>query len=1327
MNLSTVPAGNRFVDYFVICGLDLNSGLEPDRLSGDNLQCTPLDRSYKSHVLGRYPDSVPWNPFDKDAVCMLCLPQGVRFRTQKHALQPQFHSFIITREDGSRNYGFSYIFYEEIRNRKICSAVQTLQAMHLTELSSCQLSGGGGGGGPRRGRQGRLGGHDSHSLPRHFKLSAHQPAAAQSYYDVAKDTLFVTKSIALICQLPYVHAARQFLVGLHRAHVNRAHARLSLESHVHNLLYEVPAPQPGRSLRFACPETEGLVVLQRPGSIEELPLFDFPLRQLFRLLGVEAVLQLLACVLLESQVLLCSADYQQLMLVAESITCLLFPFVWQHVYVPILPASLQHFLDAPVPFVMGLHSGESNLRIASEGNLCYVDIDSQKIQLPEELPSFPQRSEFIAELVELLGKYRVPSGRVSSSPHVISSPGAMTSSCTLPPGLSFQRRKHSWSHDSDSGVSDTSSAGGSPQLDGLQRLVAIVRKTGVNLDGIDGNLVSSGGDGPDDEEERELTDHERYVEDLKFNNAVRETFLNRFVHIFSAYEHFVIQPNQDKEQWLSCRDSMQNFDKATFLSDQPEQHLPFLSRFIESQMFASLIDNKIMSNWDEVDPNLRVFDRRIRLLRKRFGDGLVRTPSYEPCTTISDSQRLLEKRLACADLVAPAPQEVLPSADPPPARARPGASFPLLDAAVLGKEPASHRSRKRNAHRHRKERQPDANCDPNPADAQQRNGNVNVVPPVTTDGKTPASVRQPKMSAEMSPALIAQTNWTFVEKLLKDVKSKTKRMLVEKMGTEAVELGHGGEGPVVGVEENTLIASLCDLLERVWSHGLQNKQGKSALWSHLVNFQELEECNDTSKPVDPNFLTPDLSSVALEPDVSPRGGQERQRTPDRKSPGERRSLGGCDHPVLRPLPVSLTFDMRNVQAMTDIKTHIGYARAWVRLSLEKKLLSRHLRSLLADSALLRSQYKRYAFLRCEEEKEQFLYHLLTLNAVDYFCFTNTYPNTKLPYRVVIFPSRKASAATTTANAWVAISGTLGETSPVPIPRGAQEFVFHHKNLGILTTLRVGHDNSGLSPKWMVEHVIVRNEVTGHTYKFPCGRWLGRGIDDDSTERLLVGELVARHVRGEELAEACRTPPRCRSPSAPRRPSDARPGVPEMQHLLGDAVNSIVKFYYRRKHEKDRSTLTHLLCGELGLVYCLEQAFLHGFRSSRLFGKNLYLWDFFVRARELMEEGGGGETRDTAGERAEVVRCYCHLVDQVNASSHALGKDGRFQLFICLCARQHLLHRMLPELASCRAAQEMYEEQSFLRNPNLLTYLRQILESLDDFDIVLENSLTKGIV
>ena len=40
-------------------------------------------------------------------------------------------------------------------------------------------------------------------------------------------------------------------------------------------------------------------------------------------------------------------------------------------------------------------------------------------------------------------------------------------------------------------------------------------------------------------------------------------------------------------------------------------------------------------------------------------------------------------------------------------------------------------------------------------------------------------------------------------------------------------------------------------------------------------------------------------------------------------------------------------------AMSEIKTEVGYARAWVRLSLEKKLLSKHLRTLLSDNELLR--------------------------------------------------------------------------------------------------------------------------------------------------------------------------------------------------------------------------------------------------------------------------------------------------------------------------------------------------------------------------------------
>ena len=64
-------------------------------------------------------------------------------------------------------------------------------------------------------------------------------------------------------------------------------------------------------------------------------------------------------------------DYQRLMLVAESLSMLIFPFSWQHVYVPILPASMQHFLDAPVPYIMGLHRGQED--------------DRSQLQLPNEV------------------------------------------------------------------------------------------------------------------------------------------------------------------------------------------------------------------------------------------------------------------------------------------------------------------------------------------------------------------------------------------------------------------------------------------------------------------------------------------------------------------------------------------------------------------------------------------------------------------------------------------------------------------------------------------------------------------------------------------------------------------------------------------------------------------------------------------------------------------------------------------------------------------------------------------------------------------------------
>ncbi|KAI4464066.1 c-myc promoter binding protein [Holotrichia oblita] len=1274
---------NKFADYFVICGLDYSSGLEPDRFAEDNLHSSPLERSYTGKVLAHYPENVPNNPFDASAVCMLCLPSGLRFRTQKHSVTqvPTFHSFVITREDGKRCYGFSLVFYEEVRNRDICNAMQTLQAMYVTELSS---------GIKMKVIQTQT--PQSRSLPRHFKLSTPGPGGVLTYYDISKDRLFVSKSIGIVCQVAYVQAAKIFLENLYKCVPKRTSTPgLSLESYIFNLLYEVELPAPGKSIMIHLPPSDPKLplvntILQCPSAVLELPHLDFSLKLMFLWLGVDVVIQLFTCLLLENQVLLRSTDCQRLMVVAEGITSLLFPFSWPHVYVPILPASLHHFLDAPVPFVMGkflyniiagmlvyfllpgLYASIENIKVASEATLCYIDIDKCKVQLPEEIPAFPNLGGFTDELNGALDKYGV---HIPNTDNCRNNQDIMSRSCTLP-GRPQNRRKLSIHDTLDS--DRPPSPPGSARSEALQRIADIVRRTGVALD-----------------QNEVIQPTDSYMEDLRFNNSIREIFLNRFVHMFQSYENFVIFPNQDREDWLNNRDTMQNFDKASFLSDQPDNHRLFLWRFLESQMFTTFIDNKILSIWGEIDNNLVIFDTRIKLLKQRYGgENLIRSHCYEPCTTAHDSQKLLDRRLTNPDFESPIPKELLDNL-PTPSRI-----FPLLDVEVLNKTPVVNKGSIPRANAGKK------------TSYLSRSFSLSI-----------EKAADKESNADMSPALLAQANWTFVEKLLKDCKIKTKRMLLAKLGSEGVTLSsNSGSDNSGSVEESTLVASLCDFLERVWSHGLQRKRGKSALWSHLIMYQEYHQ---PVKKLDNQHLSPaEISRLALR--LENWSGASSIENKNMKTD-------------LPPLPESLLFDITNVQTMSDVKTGIGMARAWIRLALEKKHLSKHLRTLLSDQNILKSLYKRAAFLRCEEEKEQFLYHLLSLNAVDYFCFTSTYPMTVINYRIVIVPTKKGTI--TSANVWIVLSGTVSETKKLPVPKNALNFEIKHKNLGVLTTLRIGHDNTGMSAKWMVEYVLVRNEVTGHIYNFPCGRWLGRGVDDGSTERLLVGTLLLQKVEGDESSYTGslgkKNNIRSQSPGPPR--TEIKPS--QIQHMLGDCVNNIVKWHYRRSSERN-TTLTALLCGDTGLVKCLELVFLLGFRSARLFVFNHYLWDYFVRVKEqfefdLLEETSGNRSVSIERNHQETVavwRCYCHLVDEIQFASKALGKDGKFQLFICLSVRSSIMNntfslQQLEELLNSTKNNKIYFKDfdlslytiSFLLETNneqiIIAYVNKQLKSSQD--------------
>uniref|UniRef100_A0A8C7FFF4 DENN/MADD domain containing 5B n=1 Tax=Oncorhynchus kisutch TaxID=8019 RepID=A0A8C7FFF4_ONCKI len=1261
-NAASGAAPCRFAHYFVICGIDTETGLEPDELAvhvslyllvvrsasepfvasvWENFEQSPLKRTFKSKVLAHYPENVEWNPFDQDAVNMLCMPKGLSFRTQADSREPQFHSFLITREDGSRTYGFVHTFYEEVTSPQICSAMQTLYQMHQAENPSSAT--------PSSSSSSSMDSLASSLDEADSPSSSSCRSAACGGYDASRDTLYVSKALCLITPMPFMHACRRFLSQMHRAVTAASPPPLPLESYVHNILYEVPLPPPGRSLKF-----HGVyepIVCQRPGP-GELPLADFPLGQTFTLLGVENLVQLFNCTLLEMQILLYSQDYQRLMTVAEGITTLLFPFQWQHVYVPILPASLLHFLDAPVPYLMGLQSKEgtdrSKLELPQEANLCFVDIDNHCIELPEDFPQFPNKPEFIQELSEVLLRYGIS-----------------------PVGGSQQALRE-LEDDGRNGNLGGEQLAVLELLQGnatLERLQALAKRTGVRVEALRG--VGGEGEG----QGGRTTVEEEELRNAKLNVQLREVFASRFTTMFADYEAFVIQSAPDLESWLTNREQMHNFDKASFLSDQPEPYLPFLSHFIETQMFATFIDNKIMSQWEEKEPLLRVFDGRIdkaRLYNVRAPS--LRSSNYQRCTVLKESAQAIEQRLMKIDHTAIHPH--LLDMKIGQGKYEQG-FFPKLQSDVLSVGPTNNKWSNRTATAQRRKDRHRQQTEHLTLDNDLKE---KYMQEARSLGK---NLRQPKLS-DLSPAVIAQTNWKFVEGLLKECRMKTKRMLVEKMGREAVELGHG-EANITGLEENTLIASLCDLLERIWSHGLQVKQ----------------VCRDTQTHTCAYTCTEQKHTHTLS-----------------NGPERRKSESSIGMPSLR---ASVIQDMRHIQSMGEIKTDVGRARAWIRLSLEKKLLSQHLKQLLSRQALTKKLYKRYAFLRCEEEKEQFLFHLLSLNTVDYFCFTSVFTTIMIPYRAVIIPIKKLSNAMTTSNPWVCVSGELGDSGVRQITKNILEMTFDCQNLGKLTTVQLGHDNSGLLAKWLVDCVMVRNEITGHTYKFPCGRWLGKGVDDGSLERVLIGELALPNA-DEDFGRGCRTPDMQHSPGQTRR---VKPTSAQIQEAIGEAVNSICKHFH--KPEKERGSLTILLCGEVGLVGALELFFHNGFKSARLFQKTVFVWDFVEKAVAYMESADQmGDMQETAEPLGLTCVSLCHYVSAINSSPRNIGKDGKFQLLVCLGARDRLLIQWLPLLVECPVIQRMYEESALLRDRTTVNALIAVLQTLHDFPITLEASLVKGI-
>lgn len=104
--------------------------------------------------------------------------------------------------------------------------------------------------------------------------------------------------------------------------------------------------------------------------------------RLFTDLGIHTCVQLFSAVMTEHKILFHSKSYNRLFDSCQALTCLLYPFKYSHIYIPLLPSSLLEVLSTPTPFVIGVHSSLKK-EVCDLLDVIIVDLDAGHVSIPD--------------------------------------------------------------------------------------------------------------------------------------------------------------------------------------------------------------------------------------------------------------------------------------------------------------------------------------------------------------------------------------------------------------------------------------------------------------------------------------------------------------------------------------------------------------------------------------------------------------------------------------------------------------------------------------------------------------------------------------------------------------------------------------------------------------------------------------------------------------------------------------------------------------------------------------------------------------------------------
>ncbi|KAF7660325.1 hypothetical protein LDENG_00284760 [Lucifuga dentata] len=116
----------------------------------------------------------------------------------------------------------------------------------------------------------------------------------------------------------------------------------------------------------------------------------------------------------------------------------------------------------------------------------------------------------------------------------------------------------------------------------------------------------------------------------------------------------------------------------------------------------------------------------------------------------------------------------------------------------------------------------------------------------------------------------------------------------------------------------------------------------------------------------------------------------------------------------------------------------------------------------------------------------------------------------IKYEIITITGDEKGAGTD-ANVFITIYGSNGDSGRQPLKQKFRNLFEHGRtdrfflemlDMGELQKVRVEHDNSGLSPGWLLDRVEVTNTANGVTTIFRCGKWLDINRADGQTSRVI---------------------------------------------------------------------------------------------------------------------------------------------------------------------------------------------------------------------------------